>query len=333
MTVKEQIIRLLMSQPTQRFSGQRLSEQLAVSRNAVWKAIQDLKQNGYQIDSNNLGYQLIQTASQLDAQQIQQRWHRTEDLHVEVFDSIVSTNDYGKQYAIHQSQQLALFAATEQTAGRGRVGRTFHSQIAQGLYFSFVFSKDFLAPNVDASLITPMAALAMVQTLQPWLDGALAIKWVNDLFYKGKKVVGILTEGNLSVENGQVESYIVGIGTNLVLDEGQLAEPLQNVAGSLFDTLPKHFNRNQMITEWLMQFDKLINQPELYAQNLALYEQKMLGMNQMVTYQQQQQTKNGIIRGINSQGHLLIEDDLGNIQSLFSGEISLKSTQFIKEHN
>ena len=128
----------------------------------------------------------------------------------------------------------AFVIARSQTAGRGRRGRGFYSPADTGLYMSVILKPQ--GTIHDSLLITTAAAVAVYRAVAQLCGIQLDIKWVNDLFYKGKKVCGILTEAVTDFESGNIEFVVVGMGLNLYLDQENLPQKLRSIAGALYET-------------------------------------------------------------------------------------------------
>ena len=173
-----------------------------------------------------------------------------------------------------------------------------------------------------------LAASAMVAALEAASGQRLRIKWVNDLFCRGRKIGGILTEATTDIESRSLSSIIIGIGLNLSGDFSQAEASTQSVAGTLFgQEMPADFNPNQVIHDFLKQLAYYIRtlSDKTY---LAHYEEHLLGVGRQVSYQQAGQEYTGIIQGITDQGHLLVQDPHGQIRTLFSQEVHFSSQQF-----
>lgn len=330
MLVKESVLALLMAhQADVPISGQTLADELGVSRNAIWKAIEELRLNGYAVTSHGKkGYQLEHMTTQLDALQLQQQiaplWH---NLQVNVFESVTSTNDLAKQFAIESPHHCALFIAQHQTKGRGRLGRQFHSQIEDGLYFSLVIPIHYDDPT-HIPLYTLLAASSIVKAIESLTSLSLKIKWVNDIFLNQHKVAGILTEATSNLETQTIDTITIGIGINLAGNFDNADSTTQKTAGTLFGSqTPPSFNRNDLIVEFIKHFTH-------YQQHfdtksfLHCYRDHLLGLHQQVFFDKESQRYTGIIRGINDEGHLLIEYSDGTIDALFSSQVHFSSEQF-----
>ena len=196
---QDKVLTLLVEKKGEAVSGESLAEQLSVSRTAIWKAITSLREEGYSITAvTNKGYVLEEEAdilkSSVIAEKLSPEVRTLVGNRIEVFQEIDSTNTEAKRRASNKSDFIkgSLLLAETQTAGRGRLGRTFYSPKQTGLYMSLLFQPD--ENYVDTSLMTACAAVAVCRALEKWHIKA-QIKWVNDVFVGNKKVCGILTEG------------------------------------------------------------------------------------------------------------------------------------------
>lgn len=251
------------------------------------------------------------------------------NLEIQKFEELDSTNSYVKSYLEKNKGCEILVIADTQTEGRGRSGRKFYSQLEHGLYFSIGFSVEDTAPEF-LSLYTIAAASSLIQAIEKKLGLKIEVKWVNDLFYQGKKVAGILAEAITNQKTNKISSLVIGIGINLAgtFDD---ADPLtQKSAGTLYQVLPEEFELEPLITEFLRVF-------YTYHQNienksfLPVYEKHLLGIGQEVYYLRRDKKYKGRIEGINEQGQLLVKNNKNNIEILIADEIHFSSEQFVKE--
>lgn len=332
MSTIDKVLHLLMSNYENPVSGPLMAEELAVSRNAIWKAINQLKEAGYVIQSYpQKGYQLEAITDNLDAELIRQLLvDEFNNWQVETHDSVTSTNDLVRAHLIDYPEQPILIASNEQTKGRGRRGRQFYSQLSHGLYFSIGFQPVNMAFE-DLSIYSILSTTAIVQALEKYLDGRVEIKWVNDIFYKGKKVSGILSEVVTDLESGGVPNIIIGIGLNLTGDFNKADPEVKKVAGTLFaKDLPKDFNQNQLLIDFLhhfMTYDKDLNNKTF----LSDYKSRLLGLDKEIYYTERGEPKTGIIRDLDNKGQLIVETPSGERKSLVGQEIHFSSHQFIEE--
>lgn len=331
MSTRQKVLDFLMEAAPEPISGQFMADHLACSRNAIWKAIEQLRSEGYQINQQGRkGYVLVDSVNHLELTQLKQRlatiWP---ELAITIEEKVNSTNDLAKIHATQSPMVPGLFIATEQTKGRGRHGRSFVSSLDHGLYLSLVFNPKVDSLN-DITLYTTLAAAAMTKAISHYTASPLEIKWVNDLFYQNKKVAGILCESMIDIESHQVSSIIIGIGLNLAGNFEQESEEIKQVAGTIFgDAIPPNFNYNQLLAlfiEYFCEYEQNIDKRE----HLDYYQERLLGLNQKVSYLQNGQTQSAIIRGIDKDGRLLVEHDNRNIEALVGSEIHFSSTQFSK---
>lgn len=229
-STKERVAAELEKHRGQPLSGQELADLLGVSRTAVWKAVNALKEEGWRISGvRNLGYAIEADTDVLTAEGIRRCLpERYKALPVEVYKSVESTNTAARTAALAESSPL-IIAADEQTAGRGRYGKPFYSPKMTGLYMSVMLKPN--KPLSDCFYITAAAACAITSSIEEVCGISAGIKWVNDIFYKGRKVCGILTEAISDFESGMVDTVIVGIGLNIRTQK--FPEELSGVAGSL----------------------------------------------------------------------------------------------------
>ncbi len=212
-------------------TGETLSEKYGVTRSAVWKAVKVLRASGIHIEAHtNRGYR-IPPMGTLSAEGIIKYLKSADFYDVRYAKSVTSTNTILKESAFRGASEGTVLAASEQTAGRGRFGRSFISRRGCGVYISFI-----LRPKGgidDTVRITAMAAVAVSKAIETVSGRETAIKWVNDICIDGRKTVGILTEGALDLESGSIESAVVGIGIN-ILPQDNLPPELEGKVGSVF---------------------------------------------------------------------------------------------------
>ena len=159
------------------------------------------------------------------------------------FESVTSTNLLAKDFASKDSSEC-VFIAEHQTQGRGRLGRSFFSPEGTGLYMSLVFSPSERIEN--PSLITASAAVGVCRALKSECNADARIKWVNDIFFQGKKICGILTEGILDEKKGGIGSAVIGIGVNIAESPEGFPEEIASVAGSVFGKTCEVIDKNKI---------------------------------------------------------------------------------------
>lgn len=251
------------------------------------------------------------------------------NLEIQSYEELTSTNDWIKRYLRRNIGDEILILANKQTDGRGRNNRSFYSQLDQGLYFSLGINVSKINPN-DLPLYTIAAATAMIQAVQKELGLELKVKWVNDLFYHGKKVGGILSEAITDTKTTEISSVVIGIGLNLAGSFAEADEITQETAGTFYQNLPVGFNLDALVEEFLIQFGP-------YHENLKaryfipIYEKHLLGVGREVYYMKKDKKHHGRIKGINKAGQLVVINKKDELEVLIANEIHFSSQQFAEE--
>lgn len=256
MSVKEQVLKALEEHKGESLSGEALAESMGVSRAAIHKAIKALRMDGYQIEAvTNKGYHLPVSSDMLSAQGIEACLSPAlKNLPIHVYKTVDSTNNVAKKLALEGAAHGTTVLAFHQSKGKGRLGRTFISPANTGIYMSIL-----LKPAFDMShslLVTTAASVAVVRAMETVCGSQAQIKWVNDIYVKGKKVCGILTEAITDFETGQIQYLILGIGINCSTKE--FPEDLLEIAGAL----EGDFSKNQLAAEVLNQVLPLMDHLE-----------------------------------------------------------------------
>lgn len=312
MSVKQNVIALLEENRSKVISGQELANQLHVSRAAIWKAIKTLKEEGYNIEATpNKGYVLLENSDVLSKQGI--AYYLTEEIDIFSYKTIDSTNTQMKKLAINGGKNHSVIVSEEQSAGRGRFGRSFYSPAQKGVYMSVLLKTGDSLQN--ATMITIKTAVAVRRAIAKLYDIEVAIKWVNDLYYRGKKVCGILSEAISDFESGMIEEIIIGIGINVSTDNFPLE--IASIATSLG---LQEANRNQFIAEILNQLFAIIDEDF----KLVLNEYRMAScvLHKQITFNQKGEQFTGLVREINNLGNLVVSSN-GAEMVLTAGEVSI----------
>lgn len=246
MSTKSKLLEIFTENKDDYISGQNLAATLGLSRNAIWKAVEQLRNSGFEIESKpSLGYKLVGETDIMTFDSINELL--SIPCKLKVFDSVSSTNDIAKENP--PSITPTIVVANKQTKGRGRRGRDFFSPENSGIYMSIAFEPSF---DINKSLFVTMAtALAVCHAVEKVAKVYPRIKWVNDIFVNDKKVCGILTEGQTNFESGKIDSLIVGIGINCF--PSKVPEDLQDIVGWLSDDHSK-FSRSELAAEIINEF-------------------------------------------------------------------------------
>ena len=313
MTLKSIILAELEANRETALSGQLLAERFGVSRNAVWKAVNALKQDGYEIASTpNRGYQLSPESDRASETGILALLNGVA-LAVHVTDTVDSTNSLAKRLHANGEKEPFLVVAEEQTVGRGRYGRTFYSPKGAGLYMTVA-----IAPYqaMESMLgITAYAAVCVAEAIQRITGQTARIKWVNDLFVGAKKVGGILTEAVTDIESGTLETLFIGVGLNLRASD--VPAEWQEIVGFLHCQTPV---KNQLAAEialGLLHYDP--NDTSFWA----AYRERSLTIGRAVLCTQGNRQFHGRAVAIDPDGALVVKTDEGQTIAFKSGEAML----------
>ncbi|QBO36505.1 biotin--[acetyl-CoA-carboxylase] ligase [Periweissella cryptocerci] len=309
--MKEQILQYLMLHADGYVSGAELATELQVSRNTIWKTIQQLKDAGYQIESQHrVGYR-YRGGNVLNATTIKQGLQT--DIAVQVFNTIDSTNKFAKNLAVTAPTKPVAIIANEQTAGYGRQGRAYYSPADDGLYLSLLLPMH--DERLNSGLLTTGVATAVADTLAKLYHVQPQIKWVNDVIVNQHKVVGIMTEGIADLESGTLSHVIIGIGLNLTNVE--FPTELSQKVGSLGLA---DVDRNQLATQLLNALLTLVTTYQT-ATFMARYRELSLVIGQEVTLSRYGTEISGRVTDIADDGALILNTKDG-AQSFTSGEIT-----------
>lgn len=291
-------------------SGETLAKKFELSRTAIWKAIKTLEEKGVKIDSvKKRGYKIISgdlLLPEVIAKELK--------IPVTINEKSKSTQLDAKNN-MELDKQSHLYLAPSQEKAKGRFGRQFFASKQGGIYMSL-----HLKPNVPFEEIKPytlMVASSIVKAISRLTGIETDIKWVNDIYYNGKKIAGILTEAISSVETGLITDVIIGVGINFYITD--FPKAISQKAGSLFSSQPT-ITRNELITE-IWKLFLTIPEKDL----VKVYKEKSLVLNKQVTFSENDIEFSGLAIDITNQGHLLVKLDNGQEKLLRSGEISLSS--------
>lgn len=310
-------------------SGQELCEHFGVSRTAVWKAIGKLKEEGYQIEAvTNKGYRLVEESApeRYGQHELESRMETTwAGKPVFFYPETDSTNVRAKLAAEEGQGSGALFVADKQTAGRGRRGRSWESPAGSNIYFTLLLRPTF-HPEV-ASMLTLLIAMAMTKaTLEEMGEEAkghqVGIKWPNDVVVDGKKVCGILTE--MSTEPNHIQYVVMGVGINV--GHQDFPEEIADKATSLEDVLGRKVNRSKFLPQIMKHFETIYEtfiQTEDMSGLLEEYNVMLVNQDKEVRVLDPKGEYEGIARGINAKGELLVETQEG-IKEVYAGEVSVR---------
>ena len=306
-------------------SGQEMSRQLQISRAAVWKAIQALREEGYQVESvNNRGYRLTAATPKLRKSEILEAlgdnpWADR----ITVLDSVDSTNTLAKKLAAEGAPHGTVVVADQQTGGRGRLGRSFASPAGVGVYLTVILRP--VVPPSELMHLTAVSAEATVEAIAETVGIRPGIKWTNDVVFGKRKCVGILTEMSLQAESGLVDYAVVGIGTNCNHGDEDFPTQVRPMAVSLREITGKTVDRNRYATAlirqlWLADRELLSGK----AAWLKRYADDCVTIGQDVKVVQGDQVRLAHADGIDENAALLVTYEDGTRAAVASGEVSIR---------
>ena len=302
-------------------SGEFLAAQLGLSRAGVWKRLRRLKDLGYVIVGEpRRGYRLVTAPDKLLPEEILQGLgtdrFRGPIYH---FDTETSTNDTARALGFRGAPEGTLVVAEAQSAGRGRLGRTWFSPPGVGIYASLLLRPPL--PPTDLPQITLTAAVAVVRALNRETGVSAGIKWPNDLIVGEKKAGGILTE--METESDQIRYVVVGLGLNV--NNPDIPPELANTATSLLQETGSFFPRVPILRAWLEEFEDLYQQflDREFPNILEEWKQHTVTLGRWVTVRQGLKEMRGLALEVAPDGALLLKTAAGEVLRVTSGEISL----------
>ena len=315
-STKQALLQALSDAGGSYISGQQLAEQLGVSRAAIHKAAVSLTAQGYMLEAvSRRGYRLL-GGDPFCAEALGEY-----PAPVHLYDTLESSNQTAKQLALSGAPHGTLILTGHQSSGRGRLGRRFESPAGKGVYLSLVLRADISA--ADAQAVTISAAVAVCRAVKALCGLELSIKWVNDLYYQGKKVCGILTEAGADLESGRLEWLVVGIGLNLTAAPEDFPPELRRTAGSLFPGGPSPVSRVALAGAIARELLALC--PSFDC--LEEYRSRCFVPGHWVTVCTGNESYAAFALSIDDAGQLVIQRENDRIQALRHGEVSIRPTR------
>ncbi|NOU99174.1 biotin--[acetyl-CoA-carboxylase] ligase [Paenibacillus planticolens] len=322
--MNERILELFQQSPEAYVSGEEISRRLNVSRTAIWKHIEELRAAGYEFEAApRKGYRLVSKPDKWQVTELLQGL-RTKVLgqKVHVYGEVDSTQTIAHALVASGAPEGTLVLAEAQTAGRGRMGRAWHSPAGKGIWMSLV-----LTPRVPVYFLpqlTLLSAVALCRSIQKVCQVDIGIKWPNDLLIKGKKVSGILLES--SGEDERLKYVIAGIGISVNLKVEDYPEELRSVATSLAIESGAEIKRETLVQAFLLEFE------ELYALYLEkgfspirlLWEALSVTLKRPIRTHSPSGVIEGIADSLDDSGALTVITGNGEKIKVYSGDIELR---------
>ena len=316
--MKSEILRLLKESDTY-ISGQQLCEQFQVSRTAIWKVIDQLKKEGYEIEAvRNKGYRLIDSPDVMSKAEIESlvdtKWAGK---NVVYYDEIDRAKEAGDNGAAHGT----LFVADMQVAGKGRRGRVWKSPSGSSIYMTILLYPDI--PPVKAPQLTLLMAIAVAEGIQEVTGLETKIKWPNDIVVNGRKICGILTE--MSTEIDYINHVVIGAGINV--NQDTFSDDIKATASSLKLELGKSVKRSELIAAVMKSFEKcyeIFIETEDLSGLQELYNSMLVNRDQEVKVLEPGNEYKAHAIGINQTGELIVRTPDGKEKEIYAGEVSVR---------
>lgn len=323
--MRQRTLKILMDNIGEFVSGEEISDHLGVTRAAVWKHVDQIREEGYIVESvSRRGYRLVDIPDKIDEIVIKQRLS-TEILGSKIVsvNSTESTNTLAKELASEGCEEGTVIIADEQIGGKGRMGRSWVSPPKKGIWMSIIL-KPRIAP-AKAPLITSMAAIAVARAIEIVTGLKPAIKWPNDILIDDKKVCGILTE--MQGDMDAIHYVVVGIGINVNLDMEDFPQEIEDRATSLKIESGEFISRAKIIREVLKELEEVYAQyvktgdsesiiSEIEANSATIGKRiRVTGVNINIE---------GVAVDIADDGALMVMLDDGQMRKIMSGDVSVR---------
>lgn len=322
--MKEKILKIL-SAGDEYISGEKLSNLCGVSRTAIWKHINNLKEEGYEINSQSrIGYKLIKRPDSLLKTEILQdlktkKWAK-ELLYT--FEEVNSTNKVAKKLANEGKAEGTVVVAEHQSQGKGRLGRTWSSPKGKGIWVSIILRPHILPTK--ASQITFVIAVGMLKALKNFVNLDVKIKWPNDILINTKKVAGILTE--LSAEIERINYVVIGIGVNVNQSQNEFPLEFRDKATSLKLASGQEIARVKVLQAMLEEIEKAYNLylAEGFSPIIDQWKQNSFTLGKEVKVLMNDGEIEGLAFDVNEDGCLLVKDDDKKVHTILAGDVSVR---------
>lgn len=321
--MRARILKLLRQQSQDYLSGEEISRQLAVSRTAVWKHIQELKNHGYEIEAHpRKGYRLKSRPDLLLPEEIRAGLStKLLGKQIVYFYDTSSTNNEAKRLAADEAAEGTIVVSEAQTLGRGRLNRGWFSPPGGGVWVSVILRPPF--PPQEAPKCTLMAAVATVEAIREASGLTCGIKWPNDILWQGRKLVGILTE--MSAEMDAINFVVLGIGINVSLQENDFPEELRNIGASISMGAGREVSRVEVLQKLLERLEYWYDvvKKEGFEPVLKAWRRESITLGQPVRVLAGEETYDGVAEELAEDGSLLVRTE-NDLRRVLAGDVSLR---------
>ncbi|MBU5425261.1 biotin--[acetyl-CoA-carboxylase] ligase [Tissierella pigra] len=304
-------------------SGEEISKEFHMTRAAIWKYINALKEDGYNIESvPSKGYKIISLPDILTLEEVEPYLDTSFiGRNIKYFDTIDSTNKKAKKIAFDENEGTVVISE-EQTEGKGRLGRHWVSPKGKGIWMSII-----LKPKVDpikVSKITLLGAAAVHKALKN-MNIESQIKWPNDILIDGKKICGILTEMNC--ELNMINYVVMGIGINVNFNQEDIPVDLKDKAMSIKISKGIEINRKELLGNIINEFEKLyidFRDKKSISKAIKVCRESSALIGKEVRIIKGEEETLGKVLDINEEGELVVEFQDGTVDNIYSGEVSVR---------
>lgn len=322
--MREKVIKAILNSGENFISGEQLSKKLGISRTAIWKHINALREEGYNIESvNKKGYRLAEKPDDILSPENISHNLSTEFIGKKVIhlDTVGSTNDYAKEVG-NKVNGGTLIISEQQTKGKGRLGRTWKSRLGDGVWMTLI-----IKPRIEpykAPFLTLVAGASVIKALSN-LGVEAFIKWPNDIIINNKKICGILTE--LSAEMERVNYVVIGVGINVKTID--FPDEIKEKATSLYKEGYK-LSRVDIVKEFCKEFEKLykgyiLDGDKHNTLEICRKHSAVIGKQVYVLKNNKKELVKCI--DINENGNLIVRERNGEIEEIMSGEVSIRGVK------
>ncbi len=283
MLIKGKVLKILEENKGRNISGEEIAKTLNISRTSIWKAINSLRNEGYVINAvTNKGYSLATNTDFISKEGISLYLNKScSDIEIYNYKTISSTNEIAKNLALSGAKHGTVVISEEQTAGKGRLGRSFYSPANTGIYMSIILRPNLTA--MDSVLITTSSSVIICESIKKVTGIDCQIKWINDIYLNNKKVAGILTEASTNFESGTIDYLILGIGINFNQPKYDFPDELKSIASSLFNNNSNNINRNMLCAEIISNILDMIPRIKNYD-FISEYKKRSIVLNQEIIF-------------------------------------------------
>ena len=321
-TVEEELVALLEKNGHRFLTTKDISSRLKIHPYVVYQAVRELRRWGFQIRSERgRGYRLAESPDFILPAKIKKNLKsKIFGKKIYSYRKVGSTNLLGFRLAETNAEEGTLIVADEQTRGRGRMGRSWHSPPRLGLWMSLILRPDI--PPFKAPGLSICAGLALAQAIKEMTGMEAKIKWPNDCLIDGKKVGGILLE--LSAELDRINFVIVGIGVNVNHSAKDLPKNLGQTAASIRIKLGKEISRSALLKLFLEKFERIyldFKKNGLSSQREAIKSYSSL-LGKRVTVKFGRENIKGMAEEIDGSGSLVIKTRKGR-RAVTAGEVTV----------